>query len=42
MLKLSEVGATGCDIVNYTEGTCPGWMVNYLDDEYYNYEGEHQ
>ena len=35
MPYLSEVGATGCDIVNYESGTCPGWMVDYLYDAGY-------
>ena len=38
MPYLSEVGATGCDITNYTEGSCPLWMVDHLTNEYYNYE----
>ena len=29
---LSEVGATGCDITNYTEGSCPLWMVDHLKE----------
>jgi len=27
---LSEVGATGCDILDYGTATCPLWMTNYL------------
>ena len=32
MPYLSEVGATGCDIVNYESGTCPLWMVDHLNE----------
>ena len=32
MPYLSEVGATGCDITNYTEGSCPLWMVDHLNE----------
>ena len=32
MPYLSEVGATGCDIVNYKSGTCPLWMVDHLNE----------
>ena len=29
---LSEVGATGCDIVSASSGTCPLWMVDHLNE----------
>ena len=32
MPYLSEVGATGCDIVNSESGTCPLWMVDHLNE----------